>query len=56
MKRIYVVCDAQCRCGNDRLRGEEAFPHAMIVTDAKKLAQLNAEVAKRKQKERSEHK
>jgi hypothetical protein len=29
------------------LNWREAFPHAVIITDAKKLAQLRAEVAKR---------
>ena len=32
----------------------ELFPHAVIVTDPKKLAQLNAAVAIRKQKEMEE--
>jgi hypothetical protein len=30
---------------------QEVFPHARIVTDVKKMAQLNADVAKRKRKE-----
>jgi len=30
----------------------EAFPHASIITDPRKFAQLKAEVAKRKQGER----
>lgn len=33
---------------------QEFFPHARIVTDAKKLAQLNADVAKRKRKEEAD--
>jgi hypothetical protein len=35
---------------------QESFPHARIVTDVKKLAQLNAEVAKRKRKEEGDRK
>ena len=35
---------------------QEAFPHARIVTDAKKLEQLNADVAKRKRKEEADRK
>jgi hypothetical protein len=31
---------------------KELFPHARIVTDERKLAQLNAAVEQRKQKER----
>jgi hypothetical protein len=55
MKRICrVPCPIPLR--KRSLTWQEAFPHAVIVTDAKKLAQLNAEVAKRKQKERAEHK
>ena len=34
-----------------QLTWRELFPHARIVTDPKKLALLNAEVAERKQKE-----
>ena len=36
------------------LTWQELFPHAAIVTDPKKLAQLNAAVATRKQKEMEE--
>jgi hypothetical protein len=35
---------------------QEFFPHARIVTDVKKLAQLNADVAKRKRKEEADRK
>jgi hypothetical protein len=35
---------------------QEFFPHARIVTDVKKMAQLNADVAKRKRKEESDRK
>jgi len=35
---------------------QEFFPHARIVTDVKKLEQLNADVAKRKRKEEAERK
>jgi hypothetical protein len=35
---------------------QEFFPHARIVTDAKKVAQLNADVAKRKRKEEADRK
>jgi hypothetical protein len=55
MKRLCRVrCPMPLR--QRSLTWREAFPHATIVTDAKKLAQLNAEVAKRKQNERSEYK
>jgi hypothetical protein len=33
---------------------QEVFPHARIITDPKKLAQLNAAVANRKRKEEAE--
>jgi hypothetical protein len=35
---------------------QEVFPHARIVTDVKKMAQLNADVAKRKRKEEGDRK
>jgi len=35
---------------------QEFFPHARIVTDVKKLAQLNADVAKRKREEEADRK
>jgi hypothetical protein len=37
-----------------RLTWQELFPNAAIVTDPKKLAQLNAAVETRKQKEKQE--
>jgi hypothetical protein len=35
---------------------QEVFPHARIITDEKKMAQLNADVAKRKRKEEADRK
>jgi hypothetical protein len=35
---------------------QEVFPHARVVTDVKKMAQLNADVAKRKRKEEGDRK
>jgi hypothetical protein len=37
-----------------RLTWQELFPHAAIVNDPKKLAQLNAAVATRRQKDKEE--
>jgi len=54
MKRLCRVrCPMPLR--KRSLTWREAFPHATIVTDVTKLAQLNAEVAKRKQKEHSQY-
>jgi len=43
----------KCRCrglrtGRRQMSWQEVFPHARIISDPKKLAQLNAEVEKRK--------
>lgn len=46
MKRMCRQIAASALRG-EPLNWREAFPHAVMITDAKKLAQLRAELAKR---------
>jgi hypothetical protein len=52
MKRLCRELPARSRLR--RKLWQELFPHARIITDPKKLAQLNADVAQRKRIEEAE--
>jgi hypothetical protein len=49
MKSLCRPLGTRPRLG--RKMWQEFFPHARLITDPKKLAQLNADVAQRKRKE-----